>query len=554
MALPTPMIEALYHEATIEKYRGNPFIETLPPTMSISEIRDGLRGEAHFVHSDIFASGQERAHIITSLLDDFFQPLAQHVQLNEKISLMIRQGYIGRNLSDGSLNSHMQNGYERVMQGDLSVFRFHHTKSTALSLSLIGCSGSGKTTTLNRILSTYPPVIFHETYNFTQVVYLKVDCPHDGSLKSLCINFFRALDQALKTDYEIRYTRKRHGIETLLALMSQAATSHAIGVLVIDEIQHLSRSHSGGVEKMMNFFVTLVNTIGLPVIFVGTPKARPIFEMDLRSARRGAGFGALLWEPMKNEIQEKAGASRTEWQAFTDTLWKYQWLQKRDEKLASEIRECWYDLSQGVLDIVVKLFVLAQLRAIATGLERITTGLLQKVYEDELKPVHPMLSALRSNDPERIAEYSDLVIPDIDMRLLRLREEVEKNQVEASQKQGFLCGDERAQRLYALLSGMGCETSLLPELIKRVLDQHPELAMPELVAIVLDWQKKENKFEHESRIPMKKTKKLQTKDWHTLDSDDLRFTFSQAGEKGPYQALKQGAVIFDIDVWLRDVS
>lgn len=554
MALPSTMVKAVYREATIEKYKGNPFIEALPPPLSIEQIRKGLKGEVRFNHSDIFALGQDRAHLITSLLDDFFQPLPQHVQLSEKISLMIHQGYIGRNLCDGSLNSHMQNGYERIMQGDLSAFRFHHTKSTALSLSLIGCSGSGKTTTLNRILSTYPQVIFHESYNHTQVVYLKVDCPHDGSLKSLCINFFRALDQALNTDYETRYTRRRHGVETLLALMSQAATSHAIGVLVIDEIQHLSRSRSGGIEKMLSFFVTLVNTIGLPVIFVGTPKARPIFEMDLRSARRGAGFGALQWEPMKKESDSNDGGKRTSWQAFTDTLWKYQWLQKREENLSSEVRNCWFDLSQGVLDVVVKLFVLAQLRAIATGIERITSGLLQKVYEDELKPVHPMLAALRSNDPERIAEYSDLMIPDIDMRLLQLRQKIETTHKAHSRRQGFTNGNERAQRLYALLSAMGCESPILPELIKRVLDQHPELAMPELVAIVLEWQKQKENPEQVSPISLRKTKKIQPKDWHTLDSDDLRFKFSQSPESGLHQALKQSAVIFDIDVWLSDVS
>ena len=48
------------------------------------------------------------------------------------------------------------------------------------------------------------------------------------------------------------------------------------------EIQHLSRQRSGGIEQMLNFFVTLVNVIGLPVVMVGTPKARPIFETDLR--------------------------------------------------------------------------------------------------------------------------------------------------------------------------------------------------------------------------------------------------------------------------------
>lgn len=60
-----------------------------------------------------------------------------------------------------------------------------------------------------------------------------------------------------------------------MALMSQIANVHAIGVLVIDEIQHLSMSRSGGVEKMLNFFVTLVNVIGLPVVMVGTPRPDP---------------------------------------------------------------------------------------------------------------------------------------------------------------------------------------------------------------------------------------------------------------------------------------
>ena len=45
---------------------------------------------------------------------------------------------------------------------------------------------------------------------------------------------------------------------------------------------------------MLNFFVTMVNTIGVPVMLIGTPKARDIFEADLRSARRGAGLGAIF--------------------------------------------------------------------------------------------------------------------------------------------------------------------------------------------------------------------------------------------------------------------
>ena len=58
-------------------------------------------------------------------------------------------------------------------------------KSQAQSMLLIGCSGSGKTTSLERTLQTYPQVIYHPEFNFEQVVYLKVDCSHNGSLKEI---------------------------------------------------------------------------------------------------------------------------------------------------------------------------------------------------------------------------------------------------------------------------------------------------------------------------------------------------------------------------------
>ncbi|WP_319542355.1 AAA family ATPase [uncultured Pseudodesulfovibrio sp.] len=543
MPLPQNMVRAVYRESPVPQHQGNPLIEALPPLMDTRQVREGLAGNVHFDPQSIYAGGRERAHIISSLLDDFFQPLSAHVQLEEKISIMIRRGYVGRNLADGSLNTHLQNGYERVMKGDLEVNRFAHAQSTASSLSLIGCSGSGKSTTITRIFATYPQVIYHEEYNFTQITYLKIDCPHDGTLKNLCIQFFRALDRILHTDYETKITGKRLGIEQLLAMMSQVANAHAVGVLVIDEIQHLDRRRAGGVDKMLNFFVTLVNTIGLPVIFVGTPKARPIFEKDLRSARRGAGFGSLIWEPMKSpEFNKKASR---EWIAFTNELWKYQWLQKCDEGLGDDIRACWYDLSQGVLDIVVKLFVLAQLRAIKTRTERITPGLMQQVYDDELQPVHPMLAALRSGDSDRIAQYSDLIVPNIDQKLLELTASIKPSEP-ITKERPLLEDDPQARRLYDLLVRMDCDKERVAPLVKRVLDSHPNFTMPQMISIALEWHESPDKPR-----PVPKPKSIPRKEWNTLDSEDLRFKFSQSAPNEMYDHLKQSSTIFDVEDWLR---
>ncbi|WP_245589975.1 ATP-binding protein [Desulfonatronum lacustre] len=298
MTLPERMVKAVYQNTGVDRFKGNPFIEALPPILDLQKLKIGLSSNIKFNPTDIYLAGQTRIHVISQLLDGFFQPLSRHVHLESKLSVMIRQGYVGRNLATGLLNSHIQNGYERIQQGDLGVFRFEHIQSTAKSMVFIGCSGSGKTISLNRILGTYPQMIYHENYNFIQVVFLKIDCPHDGSLKSLCHNFFREIDLIMATNYVRRFVQKRHSVETLIALMAQIANTHAIGLLVIDEIQHLNVKNSGGAERMLNFFVTLVNEISVPIVMVGTPKARPIFEMDLRSARRGAGFGAILWEPL----------------------------------------------------------------------------------------------------------------------------------------------------------------------------------------------------------------------------------------------------------------
>lgn len=552
MTLPSNFVSAIYKDPGIERYRGNPFIEALTPIMSVEQIRKRLTGKVKYNPQDVFSNARERAHEVSALLDDFFQPIANHLQLEEKISIMIRGGYVGRNLADGSLNTHMQNGYERIMSGELDSFRFAQTNSTAKSLSLIGCSGSGKSTTINRILATYPQVIYHERHNYIQLSYLKIECPHDGSLKSLCLNFFRELDQVLHANYEDKYAKKRHSTEVLLALMSQAATQKAIGILVIDEIQRLSQRRSGGKEKMLEFFVALVNVIGVPVVMVGTPKARPVFELELQSGRRSAGFGSLFWEPMRAEKpskDRKTGELRkTEWIAFSDKLWRYQWLLKREEVLTDEIRECWYDLSQGVLDIVVKLFVLAQLRAIATGVERLTVNLLKQVYHDELKPVHPMLAALRSGDVELIAKYSDLQLIDIDKKVLDLRQKIDELKAEQDKEQPFQ-NNGQAMRLYNLLLAMDCDSKILPPLIEQAFKDYPKLTVRELMPIVLDWYEKPDKS-----IASRKQKKIQQKNWHTLDTDDMRFKLSQAEKGKLYKALNYGDELFDLPSWIKQAS
>jgi hypothetical protein len=94
-------------------------------------------------------------------------------------------------------------------------------------------------------------------------VWLKLDCPFDGSVKGLCANFFTEFDRLMADNTYNKFAKGRNTTTaTMIPQMAQIARRHSLGLLVIDEIHHLSVAKSGGQEQMLNFFVNLVNTIG----------------------------------------------------------------------------------------------------------------------------------------------------------------------------------------------------------------------------------------------------------------------------------------------------
>lgn len=523
------IVKAVYGDPGLEEYRNNPLIATLPPIMEPEDLRERLERFPIIHEEEKTLPNSIRVHAVARLLHDFFQPLSIHVALESKISLLMRVGYKGRNPSTGDYFEHLQNGYERLVKGDLKSFTFQSAASTAQSLAFIGCSGCGKSTALKVILETYPQAVFHLDYNITQIPYLKLDCPHDGTLKSLCFSFFQEIDKILGTDYASRYGSKRLSINVMLARMAQVANLHALGILVIDELQHLKEAKSGGIEMMLNFFVTLVNTIGVPVIMVGTPWARRFFENDLRSARRAAGFGSLLWDRMPNDRQ---------WRAFVKRLWRFQWLRQTPLK-ASDINDQLYDLSQGVVDIVVKLFALAQHRAIMTGVEQITPALLKQVYDDELIPVHPMLDALRSGKPELILKYGDLRMPGVTAKILTVSQNI--NIFASRQPTTPEPDNDASTQLVNVLCAMGMEQDIAVPLADEVLADEPDLPIHTLVHLATSRMLDEEK-------PKKAKSKTYTqeRDWSKLTADDLRYIHSAKDTKSFYKCAETAGLTLNL--------
>lgn len=402
-------VEAKYIEQVISDYRGNPFIEALPHLISPHEVIEKIAVYPKYHKSERQIEGYYRIHMIDRLFQ-VFQPLPMSLELENKISRALRQGYISRNPFDRKLGEDFYNEYHKGQA--INLTNIDEDYSSPLGFSLIGISGIGKTASLNRIINLYPQIIVHSKYkdiplSMYQVVWLKLECPFDGSIKGLIYEFFAEIDRLLGTNYYEKVMRARATVDAMMVMMGQVVRNSSLGLLIIDEIQHLSMAKSGGSEKMLNFFVTLGNAVGIPLVLVGTPKAINVLQGDFRQARRGSGSGGDM---VCNRIQKDEV-----WDLLIKSIWHYQWT-RTETPLTDELSGVMYEETQGIPDLVKKVYAIAQAYAINTGKEKITSQIIRKVAKENLKLVQPMITALKTNNIREIAKFDDINLMEINFK------------------------------------------------------------------------------------------------------------------------------------------
>jgi hypothetical protein len=526
---------AEYKEQVIEEYKGNPFLEALPDICDKEKVINSLGMYPYYNDDERKLPNHIRIHIISERLFKVFQPLPRHIELESRISTLIRTGYMPRNPLSKEYTESLVQGYMKL--NDIEVENISNFCNTANSLSIIGASGMGKSSSLNRILSNLPQVIGHYKYKdkkicIYQVVWLKIDCPFDGSVKGLCIEFFSRIDQILGTRYFEKYATSKITVNTLLSVLGQVARNSGLGVLIIDEIQHLSQAKSGGADKMLNFFTTLVNTAGIPVILVGNMNVKKLLQNDFKMARRTLGTGGkIIWERLKND--ESFGL-------MMDTIWKYQFTKKK-VSLTEEVINLLYEESQGIIDMAVKIYAMAQIKAISTGKEEITVDIIKEVVDNNLNAVKPMIDAIKINDIRRIAKYEDISTIDYEDFLSKTNTDTNLSSgiqdYKAAKRKKQLSKKEEA--LIRLLE-LDIDKKKAISAIEKVLSEDEEIGINKLVVEV---------------IKVVDTIKATRNTNLNLKEDDIRFIIKSASEEGisPYSALKKKGYITNADFEGREI-
>lgn len=396
-------VTARYTQARIPQFAGNPLIEALPPSMGDDALISALTLMPDFNPKQQAWSTEERFMMLESL-SNFMFPLRSHIELGRALDSMIRAGYVGRAPRTPEHAKIFQSIYEMQLAGQ-SFSQTASSRTPQISTSLIGLSGMGKTTTVNRWCAHLPKVIYHPELNLHQIPYLHVEMPSDGSsVKGLAQGILHQIDTLIPgADYYNQYVQRgRAGSDALMRGVARVMNIHLVGLLICDEVQNLANAKKSG-QTVMTELVSAANDLKVPILFIGTNKAAKVLSMDFRQARRSIGHGIAPWENLHRGLANET----SEWDDFLRVLWRFQWV-KKPVPLDSAFCHYMYECSQGVIDLAIKLFASAQARAMLDGTEQLTPDLLLAVFDDEFKLVHPMVDAIKSGNHELLMEFDDI--------------------------------------------------------------------------------------------------------------------------------------------------
>lgn len=359
-------------------YDNNPFIEALPPMLSGKDLIRALAVIPPYSDSDRDRSTGERLQLLSSLYE-FYQPLSMTIDLYCEIYTAMQHCY--GQYSVQSEAAAFQNGYA-LMHGNALAASI----GDGNSFSVIGVSGLGKSTALQRVLSLFPQVIEHTSYhgqNFYchQIPYLVVQTPHDASIKALILDIYLQIDSLVETSYQKDALSRRLSIDVLVSQLNQIVRVNHIGLLVIDELQNIAYRKSDGGIRFLNFLVHLINGAGVSICMVGTPRVLQVLQQEFRSARRTTG---LVYDRLPND---------KEFALFLHGLWHYQYTQYATD-LTPELANWLYRKTQGIPDILAKLLYNAQKQAILDGREKLDLEVFESAFLRNLGMVSEYISEL----------------------------------------------------------------------------------------------------------------------------------------------------------------
>jgi hypothetical protein len=400
----TPFQKARYQITGVPRYRGIPFIEALPryPKSKMKLLTCTAKYPPRPTAAIRKSGEMVRAAELRNLAD-LRIPLPEYHTSAITLTLAIREPYVTHNpLNVADVRRRHEVATATDEQSQLVALQL--AKSNAMGHLIISHTGGGKSTFLDGFLETYPQVIQHVSYHgraliCTQIPYLILRCPHDGSLKALCLQFFYEIDLRLGTEY-LKQAIAIRNIAPMVMLMKHVAVAVSLALLAIDELQNLRVAAGAGAELMLALFSDILERVGVSLVVLATPAIHDVLGPNVRNVRKLTTVGDNVVEPL--------GPNDKRWIVYSDVYWGYSYTKKHG-RLTSSIRRAWYNASGANRGFAAAVYFLAQLDAIG-GRECVDELSFEHVSKTRMAFLQPAISALVSGDPDQQLRFDDLVL------------------------------------------------------------------------------------------------------------------------------------------------
>lgn len=280
---------------------ANPFLEELDAVLTDPHLEERLQFSP-LDGMDIKRMSKEARHdLLDRMQHELFVPSLTAIDITSRLYRMIRKGYLSRD------PTRVQTRATSMVISRLAGAEMRNVPwlpNFAHGMRVVGITGLGKTYEARRAIEQLPHRIEHgrcevaDWTHFYQAPYLYVGMSHDGSLGGLLLQILVALDAAIYTDYSSQHRITSLSNEKLAVQVGIILANHAVGVLIIDEIQ-LSNFNDGARGTLARtFFLRLLN-FGIPILLIGNPLGMQVLNSFSQDVRRLGSSGTVEMHPIE---------------------------------------------------------------------------------------------------------------------------------------------------------------------------------------------------------------------------------------------------------------
>jgi len=373
----------------IVAYRSNPLIGALGPIRDKEAIQRLLTVKPPYDPSERTLPAHLRPHA-AFVLREFFLPGIAHMAVVREVDLLIRQSYKYRNPFEPRYRRQVCENRKDWKAGREIAPRF--TFMPALGASAFGPPGTGKTLSAGFAVRPFRPVIAHayalggERVAFTQMPVLWVNLFQDGSLKSFGREIFDQAEQTASVPLVRDWGVDRATGNRIQTLYFQLCQEFNVGLFVVDEFQFIQAAHDGS-RQALNYFVRLMNCMGVAVLVIGTDTTAGLLKSNLAASRRFLSSIPAFTPFVKGPV----------WDAFFRQMVRYRWVTKTAPE--AELSPVVLELCGGIPDLAVKLFLLSQMRLFGRKEEFLSASVLKETAKLLFYTVQDRLTELRGKAP-----------------------------------------------------------------------------------------------------------------------------------------------------------